>query len=320
MVYFLFFLGFVILIVGANKLIEGAASIGEHLGLSQVVVGLTIVAVGTSLPELFINLFAAVKGNTDLAIGNILGSNIVNTYLIVGVAALIYPITVSKRTAERLIPGTILATAVLYLLANDDIFGRPATKIGRIDGVVLLLLFVAFLYYVVLRQDVNDKDASKELEIKKLSIFKSVLFIFVGVAGLYFGGDWIVTGAEQISTDLDISQSVIGLTIVALATSLPELVTSILSARKKNSALAIGNAVGSNIINIFLVLGVSALIRPIEYKESLNFEVYMVIAAAALLLLFVKVTGKKYNTVTRWEGILLIAAYAGYILFSAMRQ
>jgi cation:H+ antiporter len=317
--YILFVLGFVILIYGAYKLVEGAASLGEHLGLSQVVVGLTIVAIGTSLPELFINIFASIKGSSDLAIGNVLGSNIVNTYLIIGVAAVIYPFTVSRRTADILIPGTIFATAILFVLANDTIFGREEMLVGRPDGIILLIFFLIFIYFTLFNPE-KDDNTQPDLKIRKMSIGKSLLFIVIGAVGLYFGGDWIVSGSEKISADYNISQSFIGLTLIALATSLPELVTTIISARKKNSALAIGNAVGSNIINIFLVLGVSALIRPIEYKESLNFEVYMVIAAAALLLLFVKVTGKKYNTVTRWEGILLIAAYAGYILFSAMRQ
>ncbi len=317
MTYFLFFLGFVILIYGADRLIEGAASLGSRMGMSQVVVGLTIVALGTSLPELFINIFASVKGSTDLAIGNILGSNIVNTYLIIGVAAMIYPISTSKRTADILIPGTIFATAILWVLANDSIFGRENQSIGRPDGIVLLIFFIAFLYFVIFKPDKKEVE-NVELKIKELTFSRSFIYILLGAAGLYFGGNWIVNGSQKISADLGIAQSFIGLTLVAFATSLPELITSILSARKKNSSLAIGNAVGSNIINIFFVLGVTSLIRPIPFKDSMNMEIWMVIIASSLLILFVKITGKQKNTITRWEGALLIAAYVAFIVYSAI--
>ncbi len=319
MTYFLFFLGFVILIYGADKLVEGAASLGSRLGMSQVVVGLTIVALGTSLPELFINIFAAVRGSTGLAIGNVLGSNIVNTYLIIGVAAMIYPIAVSRRTADVLIPGTIFSMAILGLLANDSFFGRQEQSINRLDGLVLLLFFGAFLYFTILKPDKKDVDLP-EIEIKKLAIGKSLIFILIGGVGLYFGGDWIVTGAEKISKDLNISQSFIGLTLVALATSLPELVTSIISARKKNSAMAIGNAVGSNIMNVFFVLGVTSVIRPIPFQDALNDEIWMVVLASSLLIVFVKMTGKQKNTITRWEGALLATAYVVFLVVSAWHQ
>ena len=319
MTYFLFALGFVILIYGADKLIEGAASIGSKLGLSQVVVGLTIVALGTSLPELFINIFASIEGSTGLAIGNVLGSNIVNTYLIIGVAALIYPITVSKRTSDILIPGTIFATLTLWALANDSFFGRKTQEIGITDGVLLLLFFAGFIYFIIFKPE-KQKTSIPEIKIKELPLFRSITFIILGAAGLYFGGDWIVKGSQKISSDLGVSQSFIGLTLIALATSLPELVTSIISARKKNSEMAIGNAIGSNIINIFFVLGVSSLINPIPFQKTMNFEIWMVIAASLLLLFFVKYTGKKKNTITKWEGALLIAAYIVFLVYSALKQ
>ncbi len=318
-IYVLFVLGFVILIFGAHKLVEGASSLGVKWGMSQVVVGLTIVALGTSLPELFINIFASVRGNTALVIGNILGSNIANTFLIVGVAAVIWSIKVSKKTASVMIPGSVFAALVLLVLANDALFGRPGGEIGRADGVVLLIFFVLFLYYTLFKPDKSDDD-SPDLKIKTISTGRSVLYIFLGIAGLYFGGDWIVKGAEKISLDMGISQSVIGLTLIAGATSLPELVTSIIAAAKKNSAIAIGNAVGSNIFNIFFVLGVSAVIRPIPFDVSLNFEILMVVASGLLLWVFVKWTGKTDNMINRVEGILLIAAYLLFILYSVLYQ
>lgn len=317
--YILFILGFVILIFGAQKLVEGASSLGVKLGLSQVVVGMTIVALGTSLPELFINIFASVRGNGGLVIGNVLGSNIANTFLIVGVAAVIYSIQVSKKTASVMIPGSIFAALVLFALANDSFFGRPDQSIGRADGVILLIFFAGFLYYTLFKPDQSDED-NPDLKIKTISSGLSVLYILLGAAGLYFGGDWIVSGAEQISTDLGVSQSVIGLTLIAGATSLPELVTSIIAATKKNSAMAIGNAVGSNIFNILFVLGVSAVIRPIPFDNSFNFEIGMVITSGILLWIFVKWTGKTDNLINKIEGILLIAAYLLFILYSVLYQ
>ena len=315
--YILFIVGFIVLIFGAHKLVEGASSLGVKVGLSQVVVGMTIVALGTSLPELFINIFASVRGNTALVIGNVLGSNIANTFLIVGVAAVIYSIKVSKKTVSVMIPGSVFAAVVLLVLANDSVFGRATQDIGRVDGVVLLIFFVAFLYYTLFKPDKSDVDDA-DVQIKTISIGLSLLYIIIGVAGLYFGGDWIVKGAEQISVDLGVSQSVIGLTLIAGATSLPELVTSIIAATKKNSAMAIGNAVGSNIFNIFFVLGVSAVIRPIPFDASLNFEIIMVIASGLLLWVFVKWIGKTANMINRIEGIFLIAAYLLFILYSVL--
>ena len=317
--YVLFIVGFIVLIYGAHKLVEGASSLGVKVGLSQVVVGMTIVALGTSLPELFINIFASVRGNTALVIGNVLGSNIANTFLIVGVAAVIYSIKVSKKTASVMIPGSVFAAVVLLVLANDAVFGRATQEIGRADGVVLLIFFVGFLYYTLFKPDKSDVDDA-DVQIKTISIGLSLLYIIIGVAGLYFGGDWIVKGAEQISIDLGVSQSVIGLTLIAGATSLPELVTSIIAATKKNSAMAIGNAVGSNIFNIFFVLGVSAVIRPIPFDASLNFEIIMVIASGLLLWVFVKWTGKTDNLINRVEGIFLIAAYLLFIFYSVLFQ
>lgn len=315
--YILFILGFAVLIFGANKLIEGASSLGVKVGMSQVVVGMTIVALGTSLPELFINIFASIRGNTGLVIGNVLGSNIANTFLIVGVAAVIYSIQVTKKTATVMIPGSIFAAVVLLVLANDSFFGRATQTIGRADGVVLLIFFVGFLYYTLFKPDKSDVD-SANIEINTISVRLSLFYVIIGVIGLYFGGDWIVKGAEQISSDMGVSQSVIGLTLIAGATSLPELVTSIIAATKKNSAMAIGNAIGSNIFNIFFVLGVSAVIHPIPFNSTLNFEIWMVITSGLLLWIFVKWTGKANDLINKVEGALLVAAYLLFILYSVL--
>ena len=221
--YLSFFSGFAILIAGAQMLVNGASSIGIKLKISQMVMGLTIVALGTSLPELVVNIFAGIKGNTDLAIGNILGSNITNTLLVVGVTALIIPIHFQKKTLKRDIPFSLFAPALLFLLANDFIFGRQ-NIISRPDGVILLIFLCFFLYFTFFKQ--GETPASVQGNIKQYSWGFSLLYIAVGGIGLYFGGKWIVDGAVKIATAMGISQTAMGLTLVAGATSLPELATS----------------------------------------------------------------------------------------------
>ncbi len=312
MVYFFFILGFVVLILGAKWLVDGAGSLGVRLGLPQIVIGLTIVALGTSLPELIINVFASAKGNTDLAIGNVVGSNIINTLLIVGIAAMIYPIKVSTSTVKRSLPFNLFVTLILLLLANDFLFDRP-NIIHRYDGFILLALLAFFLYISFFKS--HSEEGEQVEGIQKLSLLKSIIFILFGMLGLYFGGKWIVDGTDVVARDLGISQSVIGLTLVASATSLPELVTSIIASMQKNSAIAIGNAIGSNIFNILLVLGVSALIKPIPYASSMNLQIGLLLLGSFLVLLFIK-AGKTKRTITRWEGILLALGYVAFLYIS----
>ncbi len=314
--YLSFFSGFAILIAGAQMLVNGASSIGIKLNISQMVMGLTIVALGTSLPELIVNIFAGIKGNTNLAIGNILGSNITNTLLVVGVTALIIPIHFQKKTLKRDIPVSLFAPVLLALLANDFIFGRP-NIISRSDGIILLIFLGFFLYFTFFKQGETPSSAQENL--KQYSWGFSLLFIAVGGLGLYFGGEWIVDGAVKIATAIGISQTVMGLTLVAGATSLPELATSIIAARKNNADMALGNAVGSNILNIFLVLGVTALIKPIPYAPKLNIELGLVFVSGLLLLAFAKL-GKTKNTLNRFEGVLLVIIYVAFIYFTTMYQ
>jgi len=314
--YLSFFSGFVILIAGAQMLVNGASSIGIKLKVSQMVMGLTIVALGTSLPELIVNIFAGIKGNTDLAIGNILGSNITNMLLVVGVAALIIPIHFQKKTLKRDIPFSLFAPVLLFVLANDFIFGRP-NIISRYDGIILLIFLGFFLYFTFFKQ--GEKSDTEQEDFKQYSWGLSVLYIVLGGLGLYFGGEWIVDGAVKIATAIGISQTAMGLTLVAGATSLPELATSIIAARKNNADMALGNAVGSNILNILLVLGVTALIKPIPYAPRLNIELGLVLTSGLLLLAFAKL-GKTKNTLNRTEGILLVMIYVAFIYFTTVYQ
>jgi len=311
--YILFVLGFAILILGAKFLVDGASSIGVKAGLSQLLIGLTIVALGTSLPELVINIFASMQGSSQLAIGNVLGSNIMNTLLIVGVAAIIYPIKVESSVCKRDSWINLIAILLVALLANDFIFGKSINTLDTIDGIILLVFFIIMLYVLFSKQDAtNDSDVN---EAKVFSYLVSIIFILIGILGLFFGGKWIVEGATVISSNMGVSESTIGLTLVAIATSLPELVTSIVAALKKNTAIAIGNALGSNIFNLFLVLGASALIHPINFDSSLNFEILLLIGAS-LFLMFVIRFGKTNRTITRLEGILLAMGYFVFLFMT----
>ncbi len=313
---FFFVVGFVLLIGGAHALVNGASSIGSRLRISQMIMGLTIVALGTSLPELIVNIFASAQGNSALALGNILGSNITNTLLVVGASAIIFPVSVSKTTFHQDIPFSLFVLVVLFLLANDRIFGRPDV-ITRIDGLILLAFLAIFIYVTFFRGDHPEPLTDQSFVV--LPLGRSILYIIGGALGLYFGGDWIVDGALVVARQIGISETAMGLTLVAGATSLPELATSIVAARKKNSDMAMGNAIGSNIINISLVLGVTALIRPIPYTPHLNIEMGLVFLSGILLLVFTRF-GKEKQTLNRIEGIFLVILYLLFIYFSTQYQ
>lgn len=310
--YVLFVIGFVILIKGADLLVDGAASIAKKFNISSIVIGLTIVAFGTSAPEFVVNIFASVKGNSEIAIGNILGSNIANIFLILGVAAVIHPIVAKENTAWKEIPLSLLAAIVLGVLANDALIdGGSFSGLTRIDGIVLLAFFIIFMHYTFGISEVTGDE--ENINIKILSNGKALIFILAGLAGLVLGGKWIVDGAVKIAELFDVSQSLIGLTVVAIGTSLPELATSAIAAYKKQSDIAIGNVIGSNLFNTFWILGASSVIRPLPFLRDSNPDILMSIFASALLfaILFI---GKRH-IVERWQGYLMIAIYTGYIVF-----
>ena len=315
--YILFIIGFFLLIKGADLLVDGSASIAKKLKISSIVIGLTIVAFGTSAPEFIVNIFASGKGKTEIAIGNILGSNIANILLILGISAIIYPITAKKNTVLKEIPLSLLAAVVLGLMANDMIIdGSGFSGITRIDGFILLSFFIIFLYYTF-GITKSDKDIVEE-EIKVFSYPKAIIFIILGLVGLTIGGKWIVDGAVKIAEFFNISQSLIGLTIVAIGTSLPELATSAIAAYKKQSDIAIGNVVGSNIFNIFWILGASAIIRPLPFNTSSNGDIAMTIFAS-ILLFIVMFIGKK-RVIERWQGVFMVTTYVGYIVFLVLTK
>lgn len=310
--YILFVVGFYILIKGADLLVDGSSSIARKLNISNIVIGLTIVAFGTSAPEFIVNIFASAKGNTEIAIGNILGSNIANILLILGIASIIYPISAKKNTVLKEIPFSLLAALLVAITANDVLIdGNPASVITRIDGLVFLSFFIIFLYYSF---SITKSDTDiNETPVKELSYIKAVGYILLGLTGLVLGGNWIVEGAVKIAESFNVSQSLIGLTVVAVGTSLPELATSAVAAYKKQSDIAIGNVVGSNIFNVFWILGASAVIRPLPFNTNSNIDIFVNILASVILF-FAMYVGKKH-VLERWQGVLLVLFYVGYIAF-----
>lgn len=318
MTYLLFIVGFVLLIKGADILVSGASSIAKTLNVSDMVIGLTIVSFGTSMPELIVSTLSTLQGNADIAIGNVLGSNVANILLILGVAAIFYPLPIKDNTMLSEIPFSLAAALLLGFLANAALLvDKPKLMLSRIDGMILLFFFFLFMLYIyrLVLQGASEEDVSGAE--KPLSLPQSFLFVLGGVVALFVGGKWIVDGAVKMATAFGISESLIGLTIVAVGTSLPELVTSAVAAYKKSTDIAVGNVVGSNIFNILWVLGISAMIRPLPFDVLNNTDILMVIFASSMLLLVLAV-GKKY-TITRWKGIMFILVYIAYLVYLVYR-
>ena len=306
--------GFVALIMGANWLVNGAISVGIRAKFSPLIIGLTIVAFGTSLPEMIVNVFSCAKGSPGLAIGNIIGSNTMNILLILGVSSLIWPIDVSRVSIRRDIPVGFIATLAIALMANDFFTGTART-INWIEGIVLLLMGFAYLLLTMLKN--NPQEEIENVQ-EAMPWGKTILALVAGIVGLYIGGELVSRNAQILAKNWGMSESTIGLTVVATATSLPELITSIVAALKKNSGIAIGNVLGSNILNIFMVLGVSSIIIPLPFEPMMNKQLMILFAANILMLLFV-FTGKG-RKISRWEGVLLTLGYVGFMWFSLAMQ
>ncbi|KYK21773.1 sodium:proton exchanger [Thermoplasmatales archaeon SG8-52-4] len=316
----LFFIGFIFLIKGADFLVDGASTIAKKLRVSDLIIGLTVVAFGTSAPELIVNIFASIQGNTQIAIGNVLGSNIINIFVILGVSSIIFPLIVKKDTIWKEIPFCLFAAVLLGVLANDNLVLGNTTEISQFDGLILIIFFIIFIYYIlkIAKKQRNDDEESLKLEIKQYSYLKSLILIIVGLFGLNIGAKWVVDGAVEIAKLAGVSQSLIALTIVAFGTSLPELVTSIMAVFKKNSDIAIGNIVGSNIFNILLIIGVSSLINPLQFSIAGNIDIFVAILAPFLLFLTM-FTGRKKHTLERWEGVIFLVIYSLYLVFVIIR-
>ncbi|NCT55329.1 calcium/sodium antiporter [bacterium] len=326
-------LGFVLLIGGANYLVNGSSAIAKKLGISELVIGLTVVAFGTSMPELVVNIIASFEGASQIAIGNVLGSNVSNIFLVLGVTALIYPLTIKKTTVIGEIPFALFTVLLLFVLANDSLLrfkNGNGVGIDRADGLILILVFSVFLYYTFAISRSSNKntpnfikrflslngDTAKQLiedvlNVKKVSYSKSAGLILLGLCGLTLGGKIIVDGAVSISQSLGLSQFAIGVTVVAVGTSLPELVTGVVAALKKKSDIAIGNIVGSNIFNILWILGLTSIINPLPFDLKNNLDIGFNFLATLLLMLGLMLS-KKHILGRVWGAVFLVS-YVVYI-------
>lgn len=300
--------GLIALIYGANFLVDGGSALAHRLKVTPMVIGLTIVAFGTSTPELVVNLVSSLEGSAALAIGNVVGSNIFNILAILGITALIVPLGVKKMTTWVEIPLAVLAAALILLF----VYGEKDGLITRTEGICLLIFFIMFLIYTFVLAKTSSGGEDENIQIKNYSIGKSCLLILLGLAGLIGGGRLLVTNAISIAQAFGISERIIGLTIVSIGTSLPELATSIIAARKNNADIAIGNVVGSNIFNTFLILGASATITPLQAPVGSMLDLVTNIVASILLFIFIFTgQGRKIN---RWEGVIFFAMYIAYLI------
>lgn len=299
-----------LLIYGADLLVNGASAIGAKMKIPDIVIGLTIVAMGTSLPEAVINVFASIEGDTSLAISNVLGSNMMNILLIVGTAAIIYPLQVTRATTFRDIPVNFAAILLMAVLVNDSFFGfGSADRLFWTEGVLFLVLILLYIYASLKKGEIDQSPDARSADKPAM---KSIILLLAGIAMMVAGGRWIVNGTIAVSALLGITSSEVGLVVVATATSLPELATSVIAAIRKNPGIAIGNAVGSCIFNIFFVLGISSVITPLPFETASLSDLFMVLLASMLIFVFV-FTGKG-RKIERWEGVLMILIYFAYMI------
>ncbi len=312
MTYFLLIVGFVLLTISANWLVDGASGLAKRLNISDLVIGLTVVAFGTSAPELVVNITSSIQGSNEIALTNILGSNIINTLVILGIAAVIYPVRCQSSTFKYEIPFSCFAGLIVLLMGTQcfGLFPNTFRGISRVDGFILLGFFILYLIYNV-RMSRRTLNSQSQEEYKAMKIWKGVLLIIVGLAGLTLGGHLIVEKAILIAQNWGVPQSIIGVTIVSIGTSLPELATSAVAAYKKNTDLAIGNIIGSNIFNIFFVLSISSIIYPL--KDYALFPVDAAMAAGSSLLLIILLSLSKKREISRVGGIILLLVYAIYL-------
>lgn len=312
--------GFIALVKGADWLVDGASAIAKQFGISDLVIGLTVVAFGTSMPEFVVNMVSVVEGSTDLAITNILGSNIINTFVILGLTAIIYPIVSQKRSRDFDIPLSIIAGIFVFAAVTIQLpFGENERGIGRLGGIILLSLFCYFLYNTFRHAKDNPDEAQSNMQvgdIKEIPVRRAIALLLCGFVGLVVGGELIVKSAVDIATRCGVSQAIIGLTIVALGTSLPELATSVIAAFKHNCDIALGNVIGSNIFNVFFVLGTSATISPLPAYDGIELDAIMVALGSIIVWLSVKTNRER--KVQRWAGALLLIIYSGYLAYRLM--
>ena len=322
--YLFLILGLGLLLVAADLLVDSSVAIAQRAKISNFIIGLTIVGMGTSSPELFVGVSSALSGNGDIAMGNVIGSNIANILLILGVSATILPFAIERTTQRRDIPFGIFAAVMLLLLANDKLIpGIEENEVSRLDGIFFLVLFVAYMCYVVIGKGKNPQEAMQEADEETKSKFtgKNPVLLWcialASLAGLIFGGNLFLDSAKNLARAWGMSEAVIAITIVAVGTSLPELITAIVAACKNNPQLALGNVLGSNVFNILFILGVSATVKPITLV-NINMVDYLVVLAASVMTYLVVFTFGK-RRFDRIEGVIFLLCYVGYTIYLLMR-
>jgi cation:H+ antiporter len=310
--YVLLLVGFAILIKGADFLVNGASSVAKKYGISNLAIGLTVVAFGTSMPELIVSLLSALNGKNDASFGNVIGSNNFNLLFILGIAGLIYPLIVQRNTVKYEVPLSLIAAGILFFLVNDSMFsGSPTNVLSRVDSVVLLVFFGLFMLYIY--RTMKQTSDLEEGEIKIYNTGLAIGMVVLGMAMLIGGGKLVVDSAISIAQRYGLSEKLIGLTILAAGTSLPELATSAVAAYRKNTDIAIGNVIGSNIFNIFFILGITGLVNPIAYNVDMNFDLKVLMGSTLVLMIFMFTLNTR--KLDRWEAFMLLGGYIVYTLY-----
>ena len=310
----LIIIGFILLIKGADYLVEGSSNIAKKFHIPEIIIGLTIVSIGTSMPELFVSITSALEGYSDMAIGNVIGSNVCNLLLILGLSAVIRPVRFQRETRLIEIPMCLIFTFIFMFFCNSS------GGISRVEACILLLLFIGFIIYTIIMglkgeafdQEAEEKGKKNKKVVVKTSMVKNIIYVLVGIVALKFGGDFVVDNAVSIANRFNISEKIISLTILAIGTSLPELVTSVTAAFKGNSDIAIGNIIGSNIFNMLFIIGISALIQPIVYNLTYNIDMLVLILGTMILFLFPIIPPK--NEMCRKNGIVYLGLYVLYLI------
>lgn len=319
MSYILLLIGFGLLIKGADIFVDGASAIAKKLGIPPVIVGLTIVSIGTSAPELAVSLISALEGSNDIAIGNVLGSNLFNSLMVLGVTAIVLPIVIVKKKVKSDFLINLCVTVLLFILTFDSLFGSSSNTISRFDGLILVVICIAYMIFLVLKAKKTNMPEPTEEE-KNINVFIKILLIIIGATGIVCGGQLVVNSATKIATSLGMSEKLVGLTIVAMGTSLPELVTSVVAALKGENDIALGNVLGSNIFNILLILGTSSLISPIVVESGLMIDFIYLIAVTIIMFVLIFVNNKEEKKLGKIEGGLLVALYIVYTIYIIMRN
>lgn len=318
--YFLLLVGFILLIKGADIFVDGASSIAKKLGIPPVIVGLTIVSIGTSAPELAVSLISGMNGNNDIAIGNVLGSNIFNLLMVLGVTMIVLPVTVVKKKIKTDFLINVFLTCLLFVFSFDTLFGNSINSIGRIDGAILFSIAIIYTLFLVVKAKKNKEILEDEKLAEDINLFFKFIFIILGIISIVVGGQLVVDSATNIAKSIGMSEKLIGLTIVAMGTSLPELVTSVVAALKGENDIALGNVMGSNIFNIILILGTSTMINPISVASNLMFDFIFLIAINIFMYIVIFSNKNKEKILGKFNGFIFVLMYVFYMVYIIFRN